>query len=199
MRGFVDRIQALALAMGAPGLFVVALLDSSFLSLPEIADLLVVWMVVQHKERLLIYAASATLGSLLGCLALYYVGVKGGEVLVRKRFHSGTVDRALASFRRFGIMAVLIPSVLPPPAPFKIFVLLSGVARIPVTRFIAAIAFGRGLRYFVEGLLAVWYGERAMVFIRENGTPVALAIVALLVAGLGGYLLSSKTQGTSPR
>jgi membrane protein YqaA with SNARE-associated domain len=199
MRGFVDRVQALALAMGAPGLFVVALLDSSFLSLPEIADLLVVWMVVQHKERLLIYAASATLGSILGCLALYYVGVKGGEVLVRKRFRSGTVDRALASFRRFGIMAVLIPSVLPPPAPFKIFVLLSGVARIPVTRFIAAIAIGRGLRYFVEGLLAVWYGERAMVFIRENGTPVALAIVALLVAGLGGYLLWSKSQGTSRR
>ena len=94
--------------------------------------------------------------------------------MVRKRFQSGTVDRALASFRRFGIMAVLIPSILPPPAPFKIFVLLSGVAKIPVTRFIAAIAIGRGTRYFVEGLLAVWYGERAMVFIRENGTPVAL-------------------------
>ena len=199
MRGFVERIQALALAMGAPGLFVVALLDSSFLSLPEIADLLVVWMVVQHKERLVIYAASATLGSILGCLALYYVGVKGGEAMVRRRFQSGTVDRALASFRRFGIMAVLIPSVLPTPAPFKIFVLLSGVARIPVTRFVAAIAIGRGARYFVEGLLAVWYGEQAMVYIRENGTPVALAIVALLVAGLGGYLLWSKAQGTSRR
>src|SRR4029453_15164484 len=192
MRGFVDRVQALALAMGAPGLFVVALLDSSFLSLPEIADLLVVGMVVQHKERLLIYAASATLGSILGCLALYYVGVKGGEVVVRKRFRSGTVDRALASFRRFGIMAVLIPSVLPPPAPFKIFVLLSGVARIPVTRFVVAIAIGRGTRYFVEGLLAVWCGEQAMVFIRENGTSVAVGIVVLLVVGLAAYIFWSK-------
>jgi len=199
MRGFLDRVQTLALAMGAPGLFLVALLDSSFLSLPEIADLLVVWMVVQHTDRLVLYAASATLGSILGCLALYYVGVKGGEAMVRRRFQSGTVDRALASFRRFGIMAVLIPSVLPPPAPFKIFVLLSGVAKIPVTRFVAAIAIGRGARYFVEGLLAVWYGERAMDFIRENGTPVALSIVALLVAGLGGYLLWSKARGTSRR
>ena len=199
MRGFVERIQALALAMGAPGLFVVALLDSSFLSLPEIADLLVVWMVVQHKERLVLYAASATLGSVLGCLALYYVGVKGGEAMVRKRFQSGTVDRALASFRRFGIMAVLIPSILPPPAPFKIFVLLSGVAKIPVTRFISAIAIGRGMRYFVEGLLAVWYGEQAMVFIRENGTAAALVIVALLGAGLGAYVVWSKAQGTSRR
>ena len=199
MRGFVDRIQALALTMGAPGLFVVALLDSSFLSLPEIADLLVVWMVVQHKERLVLYAASATVGSILGCLALYYLGVKGGEALVRKRFHSATVDRALASFRRFGIMAVLIPSILPPPAPFKIFVLLSGVAEIPVTRFVGAIAIGRGARYFVEGLLAVWYGEQAMVFIRENGTSVALAIVVLLVVGLGGYLLWAKARTASRR
>ena len=199
MRGFVDRVQALALAMGAPGLFVVALLDSSFLSLPEIADLLVVWMVVQHRDRLVLYAASATLGSILGCLALYYVGVKGGEALVRKRFHSGTVDRALASFRRFGIMAVLIPSVLPPPAPFKIFVLLAGVAKIPVTRFVAAIAIGRGTRYFVEGVLAVWYGEQAMVFIRDNGTPVALAIVAVLILGLAAYLLWTKARTASRR
>src|SRR3977135_4072042 len=126
MAEFVKRIQAFALAMGAPGLFVVALLASSFSPLPEIAALLVFWMVVQHKERLVLYAASATMGSIFGCLALYYVGVKGGEALVRKRFQSGTVDRALAGFRRFGIMAVLIPSILPPPAPFKIFVLLSG-------------------------------------------------------------------------
>jgi membrane protein YqaA with SNARE-associated domain len=194
MRAFVDRIQMLALAMGAPGLFVVALLDSSFLSLPEIADLLVVWMVVQHKERLVLYAASATLGSIFGCLALYYVGVKGGEAMVRKRFHSDTVDRALAAFRRFGIMAVLIPSVLPPPAPFKIFVLLSGVAKIPVTKFVTAIAIGRGARYSVEGLLAVWYGERALVFIRENGKPVALAIVAFLLVGVAAYFVWGKAR-----
>src|ERR1700704_5825657 len=105
MRGFLDRVQTLALAFGAPGLFVVALLDSSFLSLPEIADLLVIWMVVQHKDRLLLYAVSAMLGSLCGCLALYYVGKKGGDALVRKRFHSGAVDRTLAAFRRHGVMA----------------------------------------------------------------------------------------------
>jgi membrane protein YqaA with SNARE-associated domain len=199
MREFVNRIQTLALAMGAPGLFVVALLDSSFLSLPEIADLMVVWMVVQHKHRLVLYAVSATAGSLVGCLALYYVGLKGGEALVRKRFHSATVDRALASFRRFGVMAVLIPSVLPPPAPFKIFVLLSGVARIPVGHFVVAIAVGRGVRYFVEGLLAVWYGDRAIVFIRENGTAAALVVVALLVVGLGLYILWSRTRAAGRR
>src|ERR1700745_1468880 len=106
MGRIVARGEALALALGAPGLFLVAMLDSSVLSLPEIADLLVVWMVVQHKERLVLYAASATLGSIAACLALYYVGRKGGDALVRKRFKSAAVDRTLAAFQRYGLMAV---------------------------------------------------------------------------------------------
>src|SRR3954471_24927108 len=132
MSRIVAWAQAFALSLGAPGLFIIALLDSSILSLPEIADLLVIWMVVQHKERFVLYAVSATLGSVCGCLALYYIGRKGGDALVRKRFKSATVDKTLASFQRYGVMAVLIPSILPPPAPFKIFVLLAGVADIGV-------------------------------------------------------------------
>ena len=198
MGRILDRIQVLALALGAPGLFLVALLDSSVLSLPEIADLLVIWMVVQHKERLVLYALSATAGSLGGCLMLYYIGRKGGDALVRKRFRSDAVDRTLASFQRFGIMTVLIPSILPPPAPFKIFVLLAGVARIGVGQFAAAIAIGRGARYFAEGLLALWYGDRAMAFIHEHGTTVSLWLVGLLAVAFAGYILWSKTRGTKP-
>src|SRR5215212_3802917 len=104
MGRILDRVQVLAMALGAPGLFAVALLDSSVLSLPEIADLLVIWMVVQHKERVVLYALSATAGSLGGCLALYYIGRKGGDALVRKRFRSGAVDRTLAAFQRYGVI-----------------------------------------------------------------------------------------------
>jgi membrane protein YqaA with SNARE-associated domain len=198
MGRIVGRVQALALAFGAPGLFVVAFLDSSILSLPEIADLLVIWMVVQNKHRLVLYAASATLGSIAGCLVLYYIGLKGGDALVRKRFHAASVDRTIAAFQRHGVMAVLIPSLLPPPAPFKIFVLLAGVANIRVRQFTLAVAIGRGLRYFTEALLALWYGERAIVFIHENGTAVSLALVTLLLAALAGYLLWAKSEA-APR
>ena len=194
MGRLVDRIQALALALGAPGLFLVAVLDSSILSLPEIADLLVIWMVVQHKNRLVLYAASATVGSIVGCLALYYIGRRGGDALVRNRFHPANVEKTLAAFRRYGVMAVLIPSILPPPAPFKIFVLLAGVAEIRPMQFVSAIAIGRGARYFGEGLLAVWYGEQAIGFIRENGRVVALVIVVLLVIALGAFILWRKAQ-----
>jgi len=194
MGRIVGRVQALALALGAPGLFLLTFLDSSFLSLPEIADLLVILMVTRHKARLVLYVVSATLGSIGGCLLLYFLGRKGGEALVRKRFHSASVDKAMATFRRYGIMAVLIPSVLPPPAPFKIFVILAGLADISATRFTTAIAVGRGVRYLVLGLLAAWYGDRAMAFIRANGATMSFVVVGLLTLGFVGYLLSSKAR-----
>ena len=199
MGRFVSRVEALALALGAPGLFLVAFLDSSLLSLPEIADLLVVWMVTRHKARFVLYAVSATIGSIVGCLLLYYIGRKGGAALVRKKFSSATVDRSLASFRRHGIMAVLIPSILPPPAPFKIFVLLAGVADISVARFTIAIAIGRGARYFIEGLLALRYGDRAVAFMHENAGTASLVAVGVLVAGLLVYIAWTKARGGNSR
>jgi membrane protein YqaA with SNARE-associated domain len=199
MRRFVDGIQALALGMGAPGLFVVAFLDSSFLSLPEINDLLLVLMVTRQKSRMVLYATSATLGSIAGCLVLYYLGRRGGDALVRRRFASERVDQALAVVRRFGVMSVLIPSLLPPPAPFKIFVLLAGVAGISVPRFVVAIAIGRGLRYFGEGLLAVRYGDRALAYMEANAGTVTLVLAGLLLAGVIGYVLWIKAKGRKGR
>ena len=193
MGRFADWIQSFALALGGPGLFIVGFLDSSFLSLPEINDLLLIWMVTQHKSRMLYYAASSTLGSVAGCLVLYYVGRKSEEWVAR-RFSAARMERAMKTFQRYGVMAVLIPSLLPPPAPFKVFVLLSGIAGISVTRFAAAIAIGRGIRYFAEGLLAVWYGDRAIEFIRANGRPVALSLVALLAIATTAYVLRKKAQ-----
>jgi len=189
MGTFVRWIRTLAVTLGAPGLFLVAFLDSSFLSLPEVVDLLLIWMVTQHPGRLVWYVIGATLGSVAGCLILYYLGRKGGEALIRKRFHAASVDRTLDAFRRHGIMAVLIPSILPPPAPFKIFVLLAGVAEISPARFTSAIAIGRGARYLVEGLLAVWYGELALAYINAHGREASLGVVGLLVVGLVGYVL----------
>jgi membrane protein YqaA with SNARE-associated domain len=199
MGRFVHGIEALALSLGAPGLFLVAFLDSSLLSLPEIADLLVIWMVTRHERLLILYAASATAGSLVGCLLLYYLGRKGGDALIRRRFGTGNVDSALRTFQRYGVMAVLIPSLLPPPAPFKIFVLLAGVADITVTRFTVALTVGRGARYFGEGLLAVWYGERAITFVRDNGATVSLALAGLLGAGLIAWIVWAKSRAQERR
>lgn len=197
MKNFIDWIQSIAITLGAPGLFLIGFLDSSFLSFPEVNDLLLVLMVIEHPHRMVLYAASATLGSLAGCLALYYVGRKGGDAFIRRRFGSGSVDRTLKVIQNNGVLAILVPALLPPPAPFKIFVLLAGVAGISPSRFTTAIVIGRGVRYFGEGLLALYYGERATAFIEENSTTVGLWLVAILLVGAGGYWLWRRRRRAS--
>ena len=185
----VTWIQAFALGIGGPGLFVVAFLDSSFLSLPEINDLLVVMLVIEHNARMPYYALMATLGSLAGCLVLYWVGRTGGEALVRRRFGGPRMERALGLSKRYGVLAIAVPAILPPPAPFKIFVLLAGVAAVPVWQFATTIAVARGFRYFAVGVLSVRYGDDAIAFIEANGRAVALVLAALVVvAGLAWIL-----------
>src|SRR5688572_28968835 len=103
-----DWARGLALTLGAPGLYIVAFLDSSFLSLPEITDLLVVFMVTQQPARMLLYVVASTLGSLTGCLIMYFIGRKGGDALIRKKFAATAVERALAAFERHGVLVVLI-------------------------------------------------------------------------------------------
>ena len=199
MGRIADWVRGLALTLGAPGLYLVAFLDSSFLSLPEITDILVVWMVTRNHDRMILYVIAATLGSLTGCLIMYVVGRKGGEALLRKRFASATVDRSMAAFERFGVLVVLIPAILPPPAPFKIFVLLSGVAGISLAKFVTAIVVGRGARYLTLGILAIWYGEQAIAYMEVHGVAVAVAVVGVLLAGLAGCLLWSKAQRAKVR
>jgi membrane protein YqaA with SNARE-associated domain len=199
MDRIVGRIHALAMAMGAPGIFLVAFLDSSFLSLPQVADLLIVYMVTHHKLSMLLYVASATLGSLTGCLIMYSIGRKGGEALVRKRFTTGAIDHAMEAFRRHGIMVVLIPALLPPPAPFKMFVLLAGVAGVAVHRFSAAILLGRGIRYAALGLLAVRYGDSALAYMSEHGPLVVAGAVGLLATGFAAYLVWRTVQRRKAR
>jgi membrane protein YqaA with SNARE-associated domain len=193
MGSFTNWIQTTALALGGPGLFIVAFLDSSFLSLPEINDLLLIWMVTQHKTRMPYYAAASMLGSVAGCLVLYYIG-RVSEQWVAKRFSADRMERTMKTFQRYGVMAVLIPSLLPPPAPFKIFVLLAGVAGISVPSFALAIGIGRGIRYFGEGLLAFWYGDRAIEYVAANGRRIGLGLVTLLAIALTAYILWKRAQ-----
>ncbi len=189
-------IEAFALSIGAPGLFIIAFLDSSFLSFPEVNDLLIVLMVINHPERMVLYATMATLGSVAGCLALYYVGRRGGNALLQKRFKGGMVERASNLMRKYGALALIVPALLPPPAPFKIFVLLGGVANIPLKTFIVSIAFGRGVRYFGEGILAVMYGKQALEYIHENSRTVGIALgLLVLVAGDGVLPLEAANAG----
>ena len=181
MKAFIAWIYGLALAMGGPGLFTVAFLDSSFISLPQINDILVVLLVTQHKAWMPYFALMATLGSVTGCYAIYYLAEKGGEAFLRRRLRPGSTERALALYRRHGLLALMVPALLPPPSPFKLFVLMAGVAGVRPVPFVTAIAVARGVRYAGLGVLAVYYGDTALELMRTRGRDVALAMVALIL------------------
>jgi membrane protein YqaA with SNARE-associated domain len=198
MGEIVGRARALALAWGMPGLFVVTFLDSSVLPLPGVADALVIVMAARHPHLVLLYAAGATLGSLGGCLVMYFLGRKGGEALVRQRFKTGNVERALESLRRHGVMAVLIVCLLPPPAPFKIFLLLAGAIGISAARFATAIAIGRGVRYLALGWLGARYGTAALSYVRRHGGRVSLVAAGLLAAAFGAYSWWNRARAPKP-
>ena len=182
MQSLIKWVYGIALSLGGPGLFVVAFLDSSFISLPQINDLLVVLMVVRNKALMPYYALMATAGSVAGCYVLYLIAERGGEAFLAKRLHRGHVERALALYRKRGVLALMVPALLPPPSPFKLFVLLAGVAEVRPITFVASIAVARGLRYLVIGALAVRYGDVALDLLRQHGREAAIWVVVFIVA-----------------
>jgi len=182
----VGFIQPLAEQLGAPGLALVAFLDSSFLSLPQVGDALLVGLTLSHPHNWFYYAAATTVGSVAGCFALFTVGRKGGEAFLRSKFKARHIDGGLALFQKHGWLTVTVPSLLPPPTPFKLFVLLAGVADLRPRTFIAAVGVGRGFRYGAEAGLAYMYGDRATAFIRQNLPMVSAGLaILLLVLGVG--------------
>lgn len=197
MKSFLAWLQAFAAAIGGPGLFIITFLDSSFLALPQVNDLLVVTMVINHPGRLIYYGAMATLGSLAGCLTLYVIGRRSGEALLRSRFGSDRLERSLATFQRHGLLAILVPALLPPPAPFKLFVLLGGVTGVPVLQFAAAVLIGRGLRFFGLALLAAWYGQQALAYMERHGRIAGLVLALALVGGAAIWWLLGRRRAAA--
>jgi membrane protein YqaA with SNARE-associated domain len=194
----MTAIQEWATGLGGVGLFVIAALDSSFLSFPQINDVLIIVLSTQNPDRMPYYAAMTTAGSLLGCFVLYGFAWRGGELFLRKRFSGPRVERGLRLYQRHGLLAVIVPALLPPPTPFKLFVLLAGAARVSPWKFGTAILIGRGIRYFGQGYLAVLYGERAAALARENAAAVGIGLAVLvIVAGIVYYFV--RTRVTSPQ
>ena len=190
-------IREWASGLGGVGLFVIALLDSSFLSFPQVNDLLVIYLSTTAPERMPYYAGMTTAGSLVGCLLLYGAARKGGEVFLRRRFSAARVERGMRLYQRYGLLAVLVPSLLPPPTPFKIFVLLAGAAAVAPWRFVLAIAIGRGIRYFGQGYLAVLYGERAATMVRDHGTAVGIGLAVIALVGGVAYYAAARRRGAT--
>ena len=182
------------LPYGGIGLMLLAACDSSFLSLPEVNDLLLMTFSIDNPGKMLEYAGLTTLGSVIGCALLYSVGRKGGEAFLRRRMANDRLLKIQNWYKRYGVLAVIIPSLLPPPTPFKIFVLSAGTFGISWPKFLGAVVVGRGIRYFSEGFLAVTYGEAAIQLVQQNFGRIGMAIAAVIVLSVVIFVYIKKNR-----
>jgi len=191
---FLSAIEDWALTGGGFAMFIIALLDSSFLSFPQVNDILIIVLSTKNPGRMPYYAGMTTLGSLIGCFMLYYVARRGGEAFIRKRIKGPRFDRLVGLYQKYGLLAVIVPSLLPPPVPFKVFVLMAGAAAVSPLQFGAAIVIGRGIRYFGQGYLAVLYGEQAAEFMKKYGAQIGigLALGAVVMGAIYIWFRRSK-------
>ena len=148
------------ITFGAFGLFAVALLDSTFVPLPSSADALMLLLTAAHPRWMVLYAFMATAGSALGCWILYLISRRAGARALR-RFSEAKQKRVKDLIERYDMAAVLVATLLPPPFPFKLFVVTAGVFRFSLVRFMIAIVVGRAFRFLLEGYFAVRFGDQA--------------------------------------
>lgn len=128
----------------------------------------------------------AVFGSVAGCAILYGISWSAGEAALRK-FNPAKRARARQLLERFDMLTVLVAAVLPPPFPFKIFVVTAGVFRFRFWRFVMGILIGRSFRYCLLGYLAFRYGEQAREIFKQNYPLIGLGLAGLLVAGFITY------------
>lgn len=187
-------LRTLVGSLGGLGLFIIGFFDSSVLSFPFVNDLLLIQFTIRDPRLMPYYVMMATLGSLAGCFWLYFLAKKGGEAMYR-RTAGERAERIRGWVQRNKFLSVAIPAILPPPMPFKPFILAAGLFQIPLDSFALALVVGRGLRYTLEGFLAMRYGKQATRFFVENKLEFALLFIVTIgvTYGIWRWLFGRKS------
>jgi membrane protein YqaA with SNARE-associated domain len=180
-------ILGLLKVLGIWGPFVIAFADSALLGMP--VDFVVARYVYLDHARLLIYVAMASLGSALGSIPLYIVGYLGGEKVLRKRISEERFLKIHRSFEQHEFWALMFPGMLPPPTPFKIFVLGAAVFEMRFRDFLVAIFLGRFVRFLVLSTLVLWFGPQIVELFGGVVMRHWVWIVAAIVAGVLVWLV----------
>jgi membrane protein YqaA with SNARE-associated domain len=192
-------IVSVPLYIAIPAMVLIATLDSSLLSLPEINDYLVVARCYKYPGAVFYFPLFAALGSVLGCLLLYTIMRRGGQALLRKRFKPESIQRVERAYERFGVLAIAIPAILPPPLPFKIFVATAGTLEYPRWKFLLTVMLARAFRYYVEGILAVFYGKQVLLFLKDNGLVILSVVASAVLIGVLVYSIINRRNAKRSR
>jgi membrane protein YqaA with SNARE-associated domain len=178
--GALKSVKAALIGLGALGVFAIALLDAALIPLPGGPDVVVMALAHQNHAMAPVYVIAAIGGSALGSLLPYFIGLKGGQAALRK-FSPKKRARVEDLINRYDVWALLLAAVLPPPFPLKLFLLSAGAFRMRLWRFLAAMVIGRGVRFTLEGWMAVSYGEQAADLFKQHYPKIGLSIAAAIV------------------
>jgi membrane protein YqaA with SNARE-associated domain len=184
VHAYGDWIKHVLIPLGPWGMLAFAAVDGSFLGMP--LDPIFVGYVYHDRSRFLMYVLLGSAGSALGSIVLYVIGYTGGEVLLRKRLSPERFEEIHESFDRHEFWALMFPAMLPPPAPFKIFVLAAAAFEMNFGHFLLAIFAGRFVRFLIEALLTLWFGPQIVTL---AGNLFAHHFVAILV-GVGALVVA---------
>jgi len=185
-------ILGLMKLLGIWGVFVITFADSALLGMP--VDFIVATYVYQDRRRMLIYIAMASLGSALGSIPLYIVGYLGGEKVLRKRISEERFLKIHRSFEQHEFWALMFPGMLPPPMPFKIFVLGAAVFEMRFRDFLVAIFAGRFVRFLVLSVLVIYFGPRVVDLFGGVFKHHWISLVILVLVGIGGWLVLRRPE-----
>jgi len=181
------------LKLGLGGVAAVAILDSS--SIPVPMDLILAGYVWADKSRFWLYCLLAAAGSAIGGLLPYWLGRAGGELFLLKRIDRARFEAMRDRFEKQEFLAVMIPSMLPPPTPWKIFIFGAGVFEMHVVPFLLAVLCGRMVRWVVLSLLVIKLGPGAVDIVAHHSLSAMLAVAALAVVGVGWWWMRKRRNG----
>lgn len=195
--GSLSKFTHYLTTFGPFGLFAIAFLDSVMVPLPGGVDAVLLLLSAARPSWMLIYAAVATIGSTLGCLVLYRISMRAGHRALA-RFSQSKQKRVKDLIDRYDVLSVLVASLLPPPFPFKLFVVSAGVFRLQVVRFAIAIAAGRAFRYSLLAYLAARYGEHAKELLSRYYPAIGIGLAVLIIIVFVAKNLIRRTKESEP-
>jgi membrane protein YqaA with SNARE-associated domain len=181
------------LKFGVLGAGAVALMDSS--SIPVPMDIFIAGWVWKDQHRFWLYVLMAAVGSAIGGLVPYLLGRAGGELFLLKRVNRERFDQLRIRFEKQEFLAMAIPSALPPPTPWKLFVFAAGVFEMPVAPFMLSVFCGRLVRWLILSLLVLKLGPGAVGLVQHHALSVFLVVIGLAALGFAVWWFAKKRSG----
>lgn len=195
---FITGLKSTLPALGPVGLFLSAFLDSSFIPMPLVTDLIVIEFSSRHPLLMPVYAGLAALGSLIGSIWIYLLARRGGQAYYEKK-RGRMKGKIHAWVERYPLTSVLLPAIAPFPVPFKPFVVAQGVFQVPFLAFVVGTFVGRGCLFFFEGYLGARYGMAAKQFLLQQKWASAAIILGLVIIFVLTTQLSNHRRKNQPR